>query len=184
MRDSGSAIPECTVLISLVSRLEAATSRLEDIAQATIDPSAATNGSLAAPAAGAPPIGQRAQSAPIPSIQAPPPPEPLPQAIKSFDRVIDGEVQKYVSLSEGLGGLLAEQAHLQKQMGIVNDIREANRGSPLFNHLSTVSEGISALAWVTYEPKPATYLTEILEGAQFYGNRVLKEYKEKYVHSY
>jgi adenylyl cyclase-associated protein len=70
---------------------------------------------------------------------------------------------------------------LQKQMGTVNDIREANRGSPLFTHLSTVSEGIAALAWVTYEPKPANYLTEILSSAQFYGNRVLKEYKEKYV---
>jgi adenylyl cyclase-associated protein len=70
---------------------------------------------------------------------------------------------------------------LQKQMGIVNDIREANRASPLFNHLSTVSEGITALAWVTYEPNPANYLIEILSSAQFYGNRVLKEYKEKYV---
>jgi len=73
---------------------------------------------------------------------------------------------------------------LQKQMGIVNDIREANRGSPLFNHLSAVSEGITALAWVTYEPKPANYLTEILGGAQFFGNRVLKEYKEKYVSAF
>jgi adenylyl cyclase-associated protein len=70
---------------------------------------------------------------------------------------------------------------LQKQMGTVNDIREANRGSPLFNHLSAVSEGITALVWVTYEQKPANYVTEILGGAQFYGNRVLKEYKEKCV---
>jgi adenylyl cyclase-associated protein len=108
----GLRICECTVLIRLVRRLEAATSRLEDIAQATIDPSAATNGSLAVPAPGAPPIGQGAQSAPLPSLQAPPPPEPLPQAIEDFGGLINKDVQKYVSLSEGLGGLLAEQARL------------------------------------------------------------------------
>ncbi|KAH0538807.1 hypothetical protein FGG08_004639 [Glutinoglossum americanum] len=205
---------ESTVLIGLMCRLEAATSRLEDMAQATIDPTAGVSGGLVAPAPGAALVRQGAQSAPIPPAQAPPPPEPLPRAIEDFGGLINGDVQKYVSLSEGLGGLVAEQAQavsrafsaqrkflvittkakkpdiasptymeiltdLQKQMGTVNDIREANRGSPLFNHLSTVSEGITALAWVTYEPKPANYLIEILESAQFYGNRVLKEYKEK-----
>ncbi len=64
-------------------------------------------------------------------------------------------------------------------MGAVNDIREANRASPLFTHLTTVSEGISVLGWVTIEPKPADYVTEVLSSAQFYGNRTIKEYKEK-----
>ncbi|KAI9777196.1 MAG: hypothetical protein M1839_009039 [Geoglossum umbratile] len=199
---------------TLIKRLEAATSRLEDMAHATVDPSAATNGSFAIAAPGAALAGTGTQAAPPPAVQTAPPPEPLPEAIGDFDGLISGVVQKYVSLSEGLGGLVAEQAQgvsraftaqrkflvittkakkpdisspvyieiltdLQKQMGIVNDIREANRGSPLFNHLSAVSEGITALAWVTYEPKPANYLTEILGGAQFFGNRVLKEYKEK-----
>ena len=31
------------------------------------------------------------------------------------------------------------------------------------------------------EPKPADYVTEILGSTQFYGNRVIKEYKEKSV---
>lgn len=66
-------------------------------------------------------------------------------------------------------------------MGAVNDIREANRASPLFTHLTTVSEGISVLGWVTIEPKPADYVTEVLSSAQFYGNRIIKEYKEKSV---
>lgn len=68
---------------------------------------------------------------------------------------------------------------LQAMMGAVNDIREANRGSPLFTHLTTVSEGIGILAWITIDPKPADYVAEILSSAQFYGNRVIKEYKEK-----
>lgn len=68
---------------------------------------------------------------------------------------------------------------LQAMMGAVNDIREANRGSPLFTHLTTVSEGIAVLAWITIDPKPADYVAEILGSAQYHGNRVIKEYKEK-----
>ena len=68
---------------------------------------------------------------------------------------------------------------LQSNMGAVNDIREANRPSPLFNHLTTVSEGVALLGWITVEPKPSNFVTETLESAQFYGNRVIKDYKEK-----
>lgn len=64
-------------------------------------------------------------------------------------------------------------------MGAVGDIREANRGSPLFNHLTTVSDGIAMLGWITVEPKPTDFVNETLGSAQFYGNKVLKEYKDK-----
>ena len=68
---------------------------------------------------------------------------------------------------------------LQSTMGAVNDIREANRPSSLFTHLTTVSEGIAMLGWITVDPKPADYVTEVLDSAKFYGNRIIKEYKEK-----
>ena len=68
---------------------------------------------------------------------------------------------------------------LQSMMGAVNDIREGNRGSPQFTHLTTVSEGIAVLGWITIDPKPAEYVSEVLSSAQFYGNRIIKEYKEK-----
>ena len=61
----------------------------------------------------------------------------------------------------------------------ISDIREANRSSLLFNHLSAVSESIGVLAWVTVDPKPHKHVEESLNSAQFWGNRVLKEYKEK-----
>lgn len=66
-------------------------------------------------------------------------------------------------------------------MGAVNDIREANRASLLFTHLTTVSEGIAVLGWITIEPKPVEYVSEILGVAQYHGNRIIKEYKEKLV---
>lgn len=65
-------------------------------------------------------------------------------------------------------------------MGIVNNLRETNRASPYFNHLTAVSEGIGALGWITVENNPVDFIGDVLGSAEFYGNRVLKEYKERY----
>lgn len=70
---------------------------------------------------------------------------------------------------------------LTAQIEVVNSIREANRGKPEFNQLSAVSESISVFAWVTFDTKPAKHVEESLGSAQYWGNRVLKEFKEKYV---
>jgi len=64
-------------------------------------------------------------------------------------------------------------------MGAVNELRTSNRASPLVNHLSMVSEAIPALAWVTLDLKPADFVSEMSNAGQFYGNKVLMEYKEK-----
>jgi hypothetical protein len=61
----------------------------------------------------------------------------------------------------------------------INNLRESNRASPLIDHLSAVAEGIVALGWF-FDPKPADFVSEMLGGIQYYGNKVLKEYKEKY----
>ena len=68
---------------------------------------------------------------------------------------------------------------LQQMISAISEIREANRSSPVFHHLSAVSESIGVLAWVTVDPKPHKHVEESLNSAQFWGNRVLKEYKEK-----
>ncbi|XP_078097955.1 adenylyl cyclase-associated protein 2 isoform X2 [Mustelus asterias] len=60
----------------------------------------------------------------------------------------------------------------------IQDFREKNRGSKLFNHLSAVSESIAALGWVAVAPKPGPYVKEMNDAATFYTNRVLKEYKD------
>lgn len=68
---------------------------------------------------------------------------------------------------------------LHRHTSAVDEIREGNRPSPLFNHLSAVSEGIVALGWIV-DKRPNDFVTATLGGAQYYGNKVLKEYKEKY----
>lgn len=70
---------------------------------------------------------------------------------------------------------------LQTEIAAVIELRDANRGSPVFNHLSTVAEGISVIGWVTVENKPHKHIEESLGSAQYWGNRVLKEFKDKCV---
>ncbi|KAK2830375.1 hypothetical protein Q5P01_018306 [Channa striata] len=64
--------------------------------------------------------------------------------------------------------------HIQE----IQNYREQNRGSSLFNHLSAVSESIPALGWVAVSQKPGPYVKEMNDSATFYTNRVLKDYKE------
>ncbi|XP_016945013.2 adenylyl cyclase-associated protein 1 isoform X4 [Drosophila suzukii] len=76
-----------------------------------------------------------------------------------------------------------KQAELLKptstQISAIQDFREKHRSSPLFNHLSAISESIPALGWVCVEKTPGPYVKEMNDAGQFYTNRVLKEWKEK-----
>ncbi|KAJ4300226.1 suppressor of rasval19 [Collariella sp. IMI 366227] len=127
-------------LTTLIKRLEAATSRLEDIAQSSLDhpqvsqgfqqavspsqppaPSAprsapTAKAASAAPAAPLPPRPRRARSLPNrhQTLRAPPPPapaaEPVPESVEEFDTLINQSLTNWVKLSNDLGGLVAEQA--------------------------------------------------------------------------
>ncbi|KAJ1177931.1 hypothetical protein NDU88_003182 [Pleurodeles waltl] len=74
--------------------------------------------------------------------------------------------------------LMALLKPLSEQIQAIQDFREKNRGSKLFNHLSAVSESVPALGWVTMAPKPGPYVKEMADAAMFYTNRVLKDYKD------
>ena len=89
-------------------RLEAATSRLEDMVPNMSDPSTALNGSqpgqvqrlstsrATEPSGGAIATSQKQHEA-------------LPPAIDDFDAMINAEVKTFVNMSEEIGGLVAEQ---------------------------------------------------------------------------
>ncbi|KIW93537.1 uncharacterized protein Z519_06142 [Cladophialophora bantiana CBS 173.52] len=190
-------------LTTLIKRLEAATSRLEDIATAIDGPGA----TVANGVAGA--LSPPSTSAGTPE-QAAAPPEPLPKSVEAFNQIIEEDVVAFVKASEKIGGLVGEQAkavkeafeaertyllvaakakkpdpqppelmtELHRHTSTVDEIREANRPSPLFTHLSAVSEGIVALGWIV-EKRPGDFVTDTLGGAQYYGNKILKEYKDK-----
>ncbi|KAH9207735.1 adenylyl cyclase-associated protein-like protein [Leptodontidium sp. 2 PMI_412] len=194
-------------LTTLIKRLEAATSRLEDMAASSIDIQAINGAPTPAPTGPlpAPPVAKAPEPKPIQ--------EALPESVEDFDAFIAGTVKKFVNLSDELGGPVAEQASsvlrafagqrkfilittkakkpdmsspvfmqllkpLQDSITSVSELRDANRGSPVFNQLSAVSESIGVLAWVTMDSKPHKHVEESLGSAQYWGNRVLKEYKE------
>ncbi|GAA6037098.1 hypothetical protein JCM8097_008731 [Rhodosporidiobolus ruineniae] len=99
---------------SLLRRLEAATSRLEDIALTQ-----ATAGGLHHHLSGASAVQGAAVPAPAGAAggaagQAPPPPPKedadVPLKVKAFDELIEGPLTTYTNLSKELGGLIAEQA--------------------------------------------------------------------------
>ena len=91
--------------LTILKRLEAATSRLEDMVPSMGDQSAVTNGLSAADEDAQTPGGTKQ----IGRSDGPPSPAPLPPAIDDFDSMINGVVTKFVTMSEHIGGLVAEQ---------------------------------------------------------------------------
>lgn len=67
---------------------------------------------------------------------------------------------------------------LHKASDSINNIRESNRASPMFDHLTAVADGISCLGWF-FAPKPSEFVKEMKEPIEYYGNKILKQYKDK-----
>ncbi|KAK9321421.1 adenylate cyclase associated N terminal-domain-containing protein [Lipomyces orientalis] len=223
-------------MVTLMKRLEAATSRLEDLTvfqtqamqsrglstpttlsettipgSVTPTPASTSTSTIATPAPAAP----ASTPAPAPASEPIPAPivEELPVSLKEFDEFVADYVTPLVELSKGIDPLVEEQAkHLAAafdaereflrivskskkpapsssvfvdlfkpitvHIELIQDLREKNRTSKFFNHLSTICEGAPALGWVGVEPTPVPFVGEMKDSAQFYSNRVLKDYKD------
>lgn len=96
-----------TYKLMLLCRLEAATSRLEDMVPNYGNISGSANSGLPVPGIGtdanAGTDQARGNASPERRI------EPLPPAIEDFDAIVNGVVQNFVNMSEDIGGLVAEQ---------------------------------------------------------------------------
>lgn len=208
-------------LSSLLHRLEAATSRLEDIASSAQSADALPNGLPAlgskAPASASAPelplVSPQTSTQTVRAAAPEPVADPLPAAISDMDALIDVEVAAFIAASKGIDPLVEEQAvavskgfadqrrfllvstrakkpdtssqtfmdllkDLQQDLGTAGDIKDSNRGSPMKEHLAMVAEGITTLQWLIMEGKPADTVGDMIPGAQMYGNRVLKAYRE------
>ncbi|OAQ86548.1 adenylyl cyclase-associated protein [Purpureocillium lilacinum] len=197
-------------LTTLIKRLEAATSRLEDIATTTELPKDVPALALGQSVV-SPPDASAVSTPPLPPKQ--PPAEPVPESVEEFDTLLASSVDTYVKLSNELGGIVAQQASevhrgfqeerkllllttkaakpelpiFQKLLKPINDViisvgelKDSNRPDPMYTQLSAVADGIMMLAWVTIENRPYKHVEECLGSAQFFGNRVLKEQKDRH----
>ncbi|KAH7084261.1 adenylate cyclase associated N terminal-domain-containing protein [Paraphoma chrysanthemicola] len=203
------------VLTAMVHRLEAATSRLEDIASSSFP-----NGDTPAPVNGAQSPGPAAKLATASASTTTTPPKPavetLPPAIEAFDAMVDTELKKWLELSSMLGEVIegqskavqqafAAQRHfiyiankakkpddrtimellkdLQASMEKTDEFKQRNREAALKDPLTMVADGVGCLGWITISSsgsmKPHEHIKELFGGAQIYGNKVLKEYKDK-----
>lgn len=75
-----------------------------------------------------------------------------------------------------IAAMIQPTAQLRQE---VEAFRDRNRKSQYFNHLSAVTEGTEALLWVGAPGKPDIFVRDRKDGAVFYTNRVLKEFKDK-----
>lgn len=99
-------------LTAIIRRLEAATSRLEDIASSSTSFESLENGQVAqanAPRASAPNLPGTGIAGGTPAeTQKPSEPE-LPPAIKEMDELIDTDVKKFIEASKGIDPLVEAQ---------------------------------------------------------------------------
>ncbi|OWZ49820.1 adenylyl cyclase-associated protein [Cryptococcus neoformans c45] len=204
---------------TILKRLEAVTSRLEDIAVTQT-----SHGS---------PVKSPAPASDTPTGVAPPapPPPPAPEAPKAAemtqpaqspaskvyqDEIINGALNDFLSKSKEVGGLVAEHSALigplcEAQLSFLqfasNHAKPAtpNALAPLLEPqgkaieaimetkdklsrskegrewgvcFNVLGEGVPAWGWIQVEPTPAPYVGEMKNAAQFWSDRVIKQYKE------
>ncbi|CAH7689484.1 adenylate cyclase associated N terminal-domain-containing protein [Phakopsora pachyrhizi] len=186
-------------LFTLIKRLEAATSRLEDIAIAQTSAVAS---------------GVQSDSSSTPkNAHSPESSQETSPSIKAYEELIAGSLQKYLSLAKEVGGAAYDQAQQVQKAFIAQrgfllvasscqkpsstdvlvdllkytsaplnkavEVKDSNRSDQrLFNGLTAVAEGISALGWVAADSKPGPMVAEAKDSAQFWVNRVIKDHKD------
>ncbi|KAL0580251.1 suppressor of rasval19 [Marasmius crinis-equi] len=202
-------------LTTIIKRLEAATSRLEDLAASTSH-IPTSDGSKAAPNT----------SSYVPSVSSPPPPPPppppaaapamqaVPKSVTAYDEVvIDGKLKPFLELTRSFAGpsvveivgLVEQQfkdlrdllltasactkpddkglkeilAPIYGNIEAISRMKEGGRKDrDWFAHLMVIGEGAPSVGWVI-QPKPGPYIGEIKDQVLYYGNRVIKDFKDK-----
>ncbi|OBA23650.1 hypothetical protein METBIDRAFT_30087 [Metschnikowia bicuspidata var. bicuspidata NRRL YB-4993] len=67
---------------------------------------------------------------------------------------------------------------INEKISAISAAKDANRRSEYFNHLNTLSDGAPVLGWIVSET-PVSFISDIKDSAQFWANRVIKDFKEK-----
>lgn len=213
-------------IVTILKRLEAATSRLEDITIfqeefnlanepgdiKTIGASGVAAGGEVGSGSAAGQSSTSVSSAP-PAIASVSAPVEQVKFVKEFHQFLSNTVEPLVATSNGIDPLVgeavsllqnafAEQAkfldlvsHTKKpevtdpqfaqllapinaSIEKINALKDANRRSDFFNHLNTIGEGAPVLGWIVTDT-PVSYIPEFKDSAQFWSNRIMKEYKDK-----
>ncbi|KAN0019677.1 hypothetical protein ACTFIU_002898 [Dictyostelium citrinum] len=175
-------------IVELLKRLDQATTRLEAVeksiaAGVASAPSSGSSSSAAGPSAASvkefqnlvdqhitPFVALSKKLAPEVGNQV----EQLVKAIDAEKNLINTASQSKKPTQETLLELIKPLNSFAAEVG---KIRDSNRSSKFFNNLSALSESIGFLSWVVVEPTPGPHVAEMRGSAEFYTNRILKEFK-------
>lgn len=201
-------------IVTILKRLEAATSRLEDVSifQEEIHKNAAKDQSSSSPETKAVLASAPEETLPSPS-PAPIAPAEKVKFVSEFENFIKDHIDPFVHSSEAIDAQVGKAAQSLKaafeeqvkflelvsrtqkpdpldplfaltlspmntHIEEISNIKNANRQSEYFNHLNTIGEGAPVLGWIISET-PVSFIPDFKDSAQFWSNRVMKEYKEK-----
>jgi adenylyl cyclase-associated protein len=177
---------------ALVKRLESVTSRLE-----AVEKQIAAGASASAPSSGAAAGGSEGGESQSVRDYTDLISNYITPLVNVTNKIGSDELKKQVDLLNK--GVAAQKAFLEivagskkpspdvlaklveptsKLMGEIGAIRDQNRKSPQFNHLSAISEGISCLGWVMVEPTPGPFVNDARASSEFYSNKILVEFKK------
>ncbi|AAS53432.2 AFR061Wp [Eremothecium gossypii ATCC 10895] len=189
-------------LVKLLKRLEDATARLEDV---TIYQEGYVQSKMGS-AAGQTSMGSQVSAEGGAAAEAPAHMQEYEQLVDEWVRPLVGAGQQIDAavgeasqqLLEGFAaqGTLLRAAALARKpemgsegfmraLGPLNErimtlgaLKDAQRQSPYFAYLSAVAEGAPAFGWIASET-PVSLIGDFKDAAQFWTNRVLKEFREK-----
>lgn len=206
-------------IVTILKRLEAATSRLEDITifqdeSKAVSAAGSAPGAVGTSGAGADSAAVTPTDAGADSARATPAAgSAAAPFVTAFDAFLTSLVQPFVAASRDIDPLVGEAAAhfagaLQAQLHLLEvaavtqkpdfadphfatllapinaevlklaALKDANRKSEYYNHLNTVAEGAPVVGWCVSDT-PVLFVPEFKDSAQFWANRVIKEYKEK-----
>lgn len=203
-------------IVTILKRLEAATSRLEDITIFQEEASKAQKKATSEPSETGTIAAALVNGSAIPSpekLEAAVEAAPVAKFVTEFELFIAENIDPFVAASKQIDSIVgdaaeifrdafAEQAkflalvaqtkkpdpsdtQIMECLGPINKkieeltaIKDANRRSDFFNHLNTVAEGAPVLGWVVTDT-PTSFIPEFKDSAQFWANRIMKEYKDK-----
>ena len=96
---------------TLIKRLEAATSRLEDLATSTASAATVTNNLGRSPVGGQP----APASYSVPASNNVPDELEVPLVLAAYDEIIENPLKNFVALSKSIGGLVEDQVRKGKR---------------------------------------------------------------------
>ena len=103
-------------LTMAIRRLEAATSRLEDMATSVDATHPDTVAAITSASATQGISATAATAAPTATEPTPPPTEPIPRSVEEFDKIVKEDVQAFATASEQIGGLVEQQVHILRNL--------------------------------------------------------------------